>query len=347
MGAMPSRFPRPLLPVAAFILFLCMDIAPAPAGDAGITLDTAGADAWIACMEAGKTAPDSCEAGSASTLGGQLAELAIPTFGSLPAERPADPPVERVAALRTAIRGWDIGALAADIAGLFPPQEPFPIRIFLVGNGVPVWGDMYVRTYAFDGGKPRLDDAGEPIILINARLNAAYPGSAESLAKDTRDVVRHELFHVVFSRFRSRDPGWRRLDAPDRDSQLLLMVEDEGIAHFLAMQDQWRQNGFPEKRATAALSALTAAVEAISAGTATEETLQKANEGPFWEKYGAISGALFAYGIDKTAGEEGLRRSLIEGPASFILRYDAATAADPALPPLPDRLRRWANAHPH
>jgi hypothetical protein len=318
-------------------------LALAPALGATVALDTKGAEGWLACTEAARPAAD-CNAASAVTEGGVLAELAIPTFGTLPKDHPADPTAADAKALLEEIKHWPLDSLTSEISALFPRLRPHTARVFIVGSGAHDWADAYVRNYRFNAGKPALDDNGEPIILINLRLMAKYKGSTAERAAIVRDILRHELFHIHFAWARSANPHWMAHLPLTPEQDLLLSIEDEGIAHFLASEDQWRAKGFPRNRADKALADLTAAVQAVEAGKASEELLLAANQGPFWDKYGSISGALFAYGIDKAFGSAGLKDCLDRGPAAFILKYNEASQSDASLPPLPAALKHWAES---
>lgn len=286
-----------------------------------------------------------CAARSEATPGGVLAALARPTFGPQPADIPPPPEAASVRALAIAMQGWDMAALAHDAGGYFPPQAEHTARIYLVANGAPVHSDMYVRRYVWNNGKPQLDEnAGEPVMLIDARQVAGYGNEKASAADVAKNVVRHEMFHIYYAWYRAADPRWQKHGRLNAQEELLLDIQDEGIAHLLA-SPQWRDGGFPVDRGARAMDTLAKTITAFALNRVTDEMLQNANQGPFWEKYGAISGALFAAGIEKVYGDDGLRRSLREGPVAFILAYEAATQQDPSLPPLRGEIRTWALAH--
>jgi hypothetical protein len=326
-----------LLSLAAVLI----PLTGVPAHSASVALDTKGAEAWIACTEAGKPAAD-CNSASAITDGGVLAELAIPTFGKLPDEHPINPPAGDVKALADAMKRWPLDALTGEIATFFPTLGAHTAHVYVVGSGAYDWADAYVRNYRFEAGKPVLDDNGEPVILINLRLMARYKGTTAERANIVRDILRHELFHIHFAWARAANTRWAARLPLTPGEDLMLSVEDEGIAHFLASEDKWRGNGFPRARADKALADLTAAVEAVAAGKASDALLLAANQGPFWDKYASISGALFAYGIDKVYGSAGLKACIEQGPAAFILKYGDAARSDSSLPPLPPTLQHWA-----
>ena len=308
-----------------------------------VEFNFAGIDAWLNCeQKSTDVLAHACYRASAETEGGRLAEVAIPSFGIVPGKRADEAPTVKVAALATTLRSLAVDDLDAEAAALFPPQSGV-VRIYVVGNGVPVWGDMYERNFAHLHDHPQLDDAGEPVILINARVVAGlYSDDAAKQKATASQVLRHELFHIHYAWFRTQDPRWRTLTDLNADQKLLLLVQDEGIAHFLASREEWRSQGFPKKRGEKALADLAQAIAALDAGKPSEAILQQANEGSYWDKFGAISGALFAYGVEKHEGAAGLKTSLREGPPSLLLQYDRAARQDVTLPPLPASLLNWA-----
>ena len=309
-----------------------------------VEFNFAGIDAWLKCEQRSTDVlAYGCYRASAETEGGRLAEVAIPSFGTVPGKRADDASAARVAALTATLRSLSVDDLDAEAAALFPPQSGV-VRIYVVGNGVPVWGDMYERNFAHLHDHPQLDDTGEPVILINARLVAGlYSDDAAKQKATASQVLRHELFHIHYAWFRAQDSRWRAIASTmNADQQLLLLVQDEGIAHFLASREEWRSQGFPKARGEKALAELAKAIAEIHAGKPTKAILQNANEGSYWDKFGAISGALFAYGVEKHEGAAGLKTSLREGPPSLLLQYDRAAQQDVTLPPLPASLLEWA-----
>lgn len=310
-----------------------------------IVLNTKGASVWAQCMSAAKHDVSHCNALSAATEGGKLADLSIPTFGALPSGTITLPSARRVQTLVDSMNQWSLQDIAQSVAVYVPPLKGSGhiLRIFLVGNGAPLFSDMYVRRFSWDHGIPRLNEtSGDPVMLIDARQVALYGNARESAAESVKDVLHHEMFHIYFAWYRATDTRWQKfLKTITPEKQLLLDVEDEGIAHYLG-DPAWKQTGFPRAHGEAAMATLSNVVRALRNGTATPDMLQKANEGPFWDKYADIAGGLFATGIEKVFGVDAVRQCVQDGPASFILRYDAATQHDASLPPLPDTLRQWA-----
>ncbi|WP_417067174.1 DUF5700 domain-containing putative Zn-dependent protease [Niveibacterium terrae] len=317
----------------------------AHASSPSVLIDASALQAWLAASELHPDDPSVWNAASAATTGGRMAQAAIPSFGAVPKEKVAKPSRERVAALAVEISKWDVGALVRDVAGLFPPMPDRTAKVYVVANGIPVWADMYQRNFVFRNGDPLLsDEEGEPVILVNALLiSTLYKGDAKTVAKDCYQVLRHELFHVFYAWYQASEPRRTALKHPrSQEEEMLDLTLNEGIAHFLASRDSLMREGFPVERAKKALRDLENALTAIDNGSATERLISQANLGPYWDKYAAISGMLFAYGIEKAQGEAGLKAVIAQGPASLLLNYARASGFNTELPRLSPALLAWA-----
>jgi hypothetical protein len=149
-------------------------------------------------------------------------------------------------------------------------------------------------------------------------------------------VLSHEIFHALFRRYRDRAPAWARL-AHDTslDTALQILVLNEGIAHFVGRRERLAREGFPVDKATANLAALANAREHLDA-----KVLTSASRGPFWSKFGSVSGMLFAYAVARARGDDGIREAVRCGPGRLVALYEQTRRE---LPPLPEQLRpdRW------
>lgn len=306
---------------------------------ADVRLDFGGIDAWVACARSGGEL-ERCFAASRGTEGGRRAAAAVGSFGVGPPTPDADP--ARVKALLAEMKAWP--AVVGRVARFFPrPVGGPPLRAFVVANGHP-WGEAYVRAEA----------DGEPFIVLNAYLMAArYRGDAAAQARSAYGVLAHEVFHALFARYRSQH---RSHTAAGRSPtyRLAQLVLDEGIAHFIAGTDARSQEELPAEAAAAlpALAQAWARLRALPADSAEANAwLRRANEGPYWEKYGAIAGMVMAYGIDRALGETALRDAVRCGPRRMLSLYRVATERAPTLPPLPAPLDTaiwpgWCSNHP-
>lgn len=320
-------------------LILCLPMAL----HAQMTVDVSGAEAWLARAKDAPQRPVCWEAASAATEGGQMAEAAWSSFGAPPPENPATPRPADLAAFLSALKGRDLPSLERDVASLFPSMAGPAVQIKVVANGHP-WGDMYVRRFKVTQGRISEDENGKPAILLNACLVAGpnYGATPEEQADHALDVLRHEVFHLYFDAYRAGRSGGKKGPDLKPAEDLLLTTQNEGIAHFLADRKRLHAEGFPPHRGEKALKDLEEALAAIRGNRIGADQLQNANEGPYWEKYAAISGMLFAYGVEMDQGLEGLRDSIREGPASLVIRYGIACARHPALPKPGPGILAWA-----
>jgi putative zinc-dependent peptidase DUF5700 len=317
--------------------------APSAAVDeARVVVDFAGVDAWLACA---RTTADLrvCEAASAATPGGRVGVLSTATFGLETPPTPVPPTKASVEALVAQMKMWP-DALARAARFLPTRVGGGPLRVFVVANGHP-WGDAYVRGVQGNGDAARLSDTGEPTIILNASLIASgYPGTVMEQAESALGVLSHELFHAVFRRYRSGDPGWARVahDTSPRH-ELQVLVLDEGVAHFVDRESELMRDGFPPERARASLVALGNAwqrLESVAAESAEAgKILSSANQGRYWDKFGSIAGMQLAHGVFRSAGAAGIREAVRCGPGRLLSLYARATTRFSDLPALPASLR--------
>jgi hypothetical protein len=311
-----------------------------PAKALGVSLDFSGVDAWLACAGSGG-APGACAWASEVTWGGRLAKAAEGTFGDVGLAEPAVPTTGEVRELVGAMRRWPDPSAA--VTPLLPAVVPGPISIHVVANGHPA-GDAYVRKVRVaEGGAPELSDSGNPTVILNALLISGYKGTSPERAASALGVLRHEIFHVLFARFRDQDPGWQSLGSdlsPTRQLELILL--NEGIAHWVDRRERLAREGFPPERARAALSRLAEAFAKLAAlpeGSAEAQTiLEAANQGQYWDKFGSIAGMLLAEGTFQSRREKGLREAARCGTGKLFAGYGEAAARNKTLPPLPPGL---------
>ncbi len=315
-----------------------------------LSLDASAAEAWLTCRRAGRAEPE-CARASATRPAGRVAAVAEASFSTRPSP-PKPPPASWVAELLGAMRGWRLAPLGEEVGAVLPRPIALRARLLVVANGHPM-GDAYVRRVRFGeapGEAPTLAEDGEPVIVLNALLLAPWHRDwpVERRSLDLQGLLRHELFHVAFHRYRESAPSWRRLARrSDPTARLLTLVLDEGVAHLLDRGATLAREGFPLAKASPALVELDAALRALRdrrlSATATAELLGRASEGPYWKKYGSISGLLLAHGVQQRWGQAGLRRALACGPGRLVALYQQAVRTA-GLPPAPPALRAAAAA---
>lgn len=308
-----------------------------------VVMDFGAVDAWLACRRAGSDT-GTCEAASAATTGGQIGHLARDTFGSGDPPTVPNPTSEAVAQLVEAMKTWP--DVSAQVQRFFPKPVSGTIKVFVVANGHP-WGDAYVRTATQDGANCRLAPDGEPVAVLNAVLIAGgYRGTPPEQASSALGVLRHEVFHVILNWYRRAERAWARLAQPTAAEELALLVLNEGIAHFVDRETDLLAGGFDLARGSAALTRLAEAARRLENQAGEQESgeiLSSANQGKYWDKFGSVSGMLFAYGVFHAFGIDGIREAIRCGPGRFVQRYDEASRTDPELPKIPaELLAAWS-----
>ena len=300
------------------------------AGASQFAFDFLAAERWLAAPA------DRRNEAAAETAGGRIALACIPTFGPAPAEFESAR-ADAVGRLLAEMHTWS--TRSADLSGLFPDLPGTPIRVFVVATGHPD-GDAYVRNIRFAADSPVLDDAGEPVVVLNAESIArTYSGSPADQARDALGVLRHESFHVLYRRYRATPAGSIRPVPRSPQGQLWELVLDEGIGHFLDMGLQFPPDGFPPGKGEAAVQRLIEALRELRSGAVparVEALLREANQGRYWDKYGSIAGMFFAFGVHQEEGMPGLRAAIQEGPARLMHDYQRLARTSGKWPTLPD-----------
>jgi hypothetical protein len=130
-------------------------------------------------------------------------------------------------------------------------------------------------------------------------------------------VVRHETFHALFSGYKTSAPAWQGNAPAGATGRLWGLVLEEGVAHLVDRREKLMRDGLPPERATRALEELARAVRLLPTlppeSPQARRLLARAGEGSYWEKYGAISGLVLAYGVYKTLGIPGIRSGRFGG----------------------------------
>lgn len=212
----------------------------------------------------------------------------------LPAEHieifPSDFDAQKVEALQEAVNQFNTtgDAVFHEVFSAFWNDRTFNFNLIYT-FGVQAPYDAW--TVSFDG---------KPLIYFNLS-----EWTVEEISKQGLAVVIHEATHALVAPFligfESADPI-RVIDK---------IIFDEGLAHFL---------GFPGDRSTLlemypdkwiqSEAELTKAMDSLRSSKTTEsekkDLLIKANTGPFWKKYGAISGMFRAAKIYSILGSDGL-----------------------------------------
>ena len=145
---------------------------------------------------------------------------------------------------------------------------------------------------------------GRPSIFFNLDL-----WTIDQLCKSGIGVIKHEVAHILM------EPLLRPPIQQNYIERLDYIVINEGIAHFIGSSkdsetllnekfEQWEES---EKTLADALKEL----KDLGTPSETKELLLKqADTGPFWKKYGAISGMFRAAHVYSKLGSKGLTEAI-------------------------------------
>ncbi len=141
---------------------------------------------------------------------------------------------------------------------------------------------------------------GKPVVFFNLS-----EWTIEELNKQGLPVIVHEVTHALL------EPFLIEFKNLGRQSILERIVLDEGMAHFLGFPGDRSTllNKYPEKWILSE-EKLDKAIKILKSNQFTEEEKEdlflKSNTGPYWEKYGAISGMFRVAKIYSSLGTNGL-----------------------------------------
>lgn len=211
--------------------------------------------------------------------------------------------------------------------------DPDDLRVNLVCGGP--W-DAYVLFFE---QQELFFDVGW---LADAPLDEAIPGFEALLA--------HELWHAAFVAHQTAH--WRvdYRESTDPAARFFYEMLNEGVGHYYSMYDHLYPVQRPEtaEKGRAAFRLLAERYPSYRDerdAAAREQLLWHSHAGvPFWEKWGAVPGALVVYHLLRAQGIEAVRELAAEEPFSLFVAYAALSARDPSLPQLPPALVRDVEA---
>ena len=235
--------------------------------------------------------------------------------------------------------------IAATVGQLFPREAvvscTIPVYVVAFGHEN---ADAYVRRILWKDDVPSFTggESGELTIVINLAASVRYGSNTEERLLSLLTVMAHEVFHAAFGVYKETSPFWKRyyLKYSSPFDALLDITQNEGIAYYLSLDQEWRGNLPPEwpartKNAVAAFNSN--ASELLSPRIARErasELLRRANLSGYWESFGSMTGMLIAREIDLRLGRPALIETVERGPADFFSKYIRLTEEDSNLPKL-------------
>lgn len=212
------------------------------------------------------------------------------------------------------------------------------------------WGDAMVHRITKTDNLYRVTDHGEPIIIINLSIiTKLYGEESNKLLNDVIcNLMSHELFHLVFEKIKSTSKQWRKNKEPTRICNLIELIQNEGIAHYLSNNQKqnliksYNHSSELKEHEKVAFQRLNVAVKQLldSEVSAREKNhiLARANTGKYWEKFGAIVGKFMVYHIESKYGEQAIRESILKGAYFFIELYNKVQIERSGLPMLTEEL---------
>ncbi len=171
----------------------------------------------------------------------------------------------------------------------------------------------------------------------DAEVEQALPGF--------QAILVHELWHQAF--LRHQEVHWEEDYHRHEDPAALFLYRmvNEGIGHYYSLHPRL----YPtpayddlDQRAAAVFELLGENYPRYLAEQdldARREILWSSHAGvPFWEKWGAVPGALAVYHLESEMGEDGIRDLLAHEPFSLLLAYAERAGLRPDWPDLPPQL---------
>ena len=234
------------------------------------------------------------------------------------------------------------------VAQFFPADARVrtSVPVFVVAFG-PQTIDAFVQRVAWRDGVPVFTDEGELTIVINLAHGIRYGRTTEERFLGVLSTVAHEVFHAAFGAYQDSSDTWRQFHSARRSrlDQLLELTQNEGIAHYLSLE---QRGGYTphdwDTRVRASVDGFNrSAAELLSPATPAwraGEILRSSNTSEYWESYGAITGLFIAREIDRTLGRPALVGTVAQGPLAFFSVYDRLCQSNSNLPRLSPGVRR-------
>ncbi len=178
-------------------------------------------------------------------------------------------------------------------------------------------------------------------------FDVGYYGDApvETAVPAFQAILNHELWHFAF--IRHQDERWPRnyRDSADAVERFLYRVVNEGIGHFYSLRDKLLPEpsiadlAERERTTFTTLAVRYPEYKAEPDPAAREDLLWHSHAGvPFWDKWGALTGAFVVYRILRDQGAARVAALLAEEPFSLFTAYDELARERTGWPMLPAEL---------
>ncbi|MDE3056924.1 MAG: hypothetical protein KGJ59_03085 [Bacteroidota bacterium] len=221
----------------------------------------------------------------------------------------------------------------ATIEQFFPENigvtAAIPVYVVAMGNERAA---AFVRRVRWNGTSPEFvgENEGEPVVVVNLARLVEYPHDVQEQFISLLSVLAHESFHAIFSTFQQTSPVWRQWhQRRDPFAVLAELVQNEGIAYYISMQQQMNANP-PQQWYDIAAHSIVALNEALLQLQSPDLTQVQARNlimnanlsGSMQKNYGATAGNLMALEIDMKLGRPALTETIVKGPEDFFEKYE-------------------------
>ncbi|HLP15353.1 MAG TPA: DUF5700 domain-containing putative Zn-dependent protease [Bacteroidota bacterium] len=223
--------------------------------------------------------------------------------------------------------------IIATIESFFPRtariNASIPVYVVAMGHENAA---AFVRRVEWVNDRPTFvgPNEGSPVIVLNLVRMVQYINSVDVQFIETLSTLAHESFHAVFSIYQETSPEWESIHASRHPASALAeLVQNEGIAYYISMQQQsmvehppsdwFRQTG----NAIQALNDVMVEMQApgLTYERATELMLNANLSGSTEKNYGATAGMRMAYEIDRRLGRAALTETIERGMNDFFVKY--------------------------
>ena len=204
--------------------------------------------------------------------------------------------------------------------------------------------DAYVRRVVWHGDTPMFvgENEGELTIVVNLAKAVRYGRTTTERLEGLLSVVAHEVFHAAFGVYKEGSPVWREYYADHASylDRLLDLTQNEGIAYYLSMLQQYHGRDLPafSEQAPGVFAEFNRnAAELLSSrinNRRASDIIGRANTSGYWQSFGSITGMFIAREIDEQLGRTALVETIAAGPADFFGKYVSLMKRDSNIPSL-------------
>jgi hypothetical protein len=203
------------------------------------------------------------------------------------------------------------------------------VRINLVCGGK--W-DAYVLIF------------DQPEIFIDVGFHAQANSDGTFPSFDS--ILTHELWHQALLKYSKKHWMQDFNTAKSKETKLLYEMFNEGVAHYFSFYHKvypkmtYDDFDSKEKKIFGLLSEKYPKYIKEENADTSSKLLWESHAGvPFWEKWGAVTGAVMTYRMEKVLGKDGLREVLSQNsPFPFFLRYHELSLENKSWQRLPSEL---------